>query len=73
MCDMRERGVATDRGKGPELCLYLKPDILLRLLEPMEPSLSDCVKKSDTLCTYYCIEMRILVERIYEFGEGERE
>ena len=39
----------------------------------MGPILSDCVKKSDTLCTLYCIEMRISVERMYEFGDEEQE
>ena len=53
--------------------VYLKPDYLLRLPESMGPSLSDCVKKPATLCTLYCIEVRISVERIYEFGDEEQE
>ena len=39
----------------------------------MGPSLSDCVKKSDTLCTLYCIEVRTSVERMYEFEDEGRE
>ena len=45
----------------------LKPDTSLQLPESMGSSLNDCVKKSATLCTLYCIvlycmEMRISVE-----------
>ena len=53
--------------------VYLKPDTSLRLPESMGSSLSDCVKKSATLCTLYCIETRISVERVCEFGDEERE
>ena len=51
----------------------LKPDTSLRLLESMGSSLSDCVKKSATLCTLYYLEMRIPVERMYEIGNEVRE
>ena len=51
----------------------LKPDTSLQLPESMGSSLNDCVKKSATLCTLYCIEMRISVERMYEFGDEEQE
>ena len=53
--------------------VYLKPDNILRLPESMGSSLNDCVKKSATLCTLYCITMRISAERMYEFGDEERE
>ena len=53
--------------------VYLKPGTSLRLPESMGSSLSDCVKKFATLCTFYCIEMRISVERICESGDEERE
>ena len=53
--------------------VYLRPDLSTAAARVVGPSLSDCVKKSATLRTLYCIEMRISVERIYEFGDEERE
>ena len=52
--------------------VYLKLGTSLRLPESMGPSLSLC-KKLATLCTFYCIEMRISVERICESEDEERE
>ena len=53
--------------------VYLKLGTSLRLPESMGSSLNDCVKKSATLCTLCCLEMRISVERIYEIGDEVRE
>ena len=60
---------------GGSACGLFKAGLiyLLGLPESMGSSLNDCVKKSATLCTLYCIEMRISVERICEFGDEERE
>ena len=59
---------------GAVRMVYLKlARYVTGLPESMGSSLNECVKKSATFCTLYCLEIRIPVERTYVIGNGVQE